>query len=90
MDKKTFGIGVLAVTALLLIVACLMPTQPAGAAFAVKDRDYQLVTAGNLQGGDTVYVIDNRTGMMAVFTYDNKAAVMRPAVVRPVSMAFER
>jgi hypothetical protein len=88
MDKKTFGIGVLSITGALLLIACLMPGKQADAAFAVKDRDYQLITSPNLAGGDTVYVVDNRTGLMAVFTFDNRGRVMRPRQVRAVSDAF--
>ncbi|HYE18936.1 MAG TPA: hypothetical protein VEA69_10860 [Tepidisphaeraceae bacterium] len=90
MDKKTFGIGILSITAVLLGIACLLPTPKADAAFAVKDRDYQLITAANQQGGDTLYVVDNRTGLMAIFMYNNNQGVMRPMQVRPVSMAFEK
>jgi hypothetical protein len=88
MDKKTFGIGVLSITAALLLIACLLPATPATAAFAVKDRDYQLITARSVTGGDVLYVVDNRTGMMAVFTFDNKARVMRPRKVGAIGDAF--
>jgi hypothetical protein len=87
MDKKTFGIGMLSITAALLLIACLLPSKPANADFAVKDRDYQLITAKG-QNGDTVYVVDNRTGLMAVFAFDNRARVMRPKQVRAVMDAF--
>jgi hypothetical protein len=87
MDKKIFGIGVLSITAVLLLVACLMPVKTADAAFAVKDRDYQLIIAQG-QGSDSIYVVDNRTGLMAVFTYDNRGRVLRPRQVRPVADAF--
>ena len=90
MDKKTFGIGILSITATLLTIACLMPARPADAAFAVKDRDYQLITVQNQQGGDSLYVVDNRTGLMAVFAYDPNGGVLRPRAVRPVSDAFAR
>jgi len=90
MDKKTFGIGVLSITALLLTIACMLPSRQAQGAFAVKDRDYQLITAPNQQGGDTLYVVDNRTGLMAIFMYNNNQGVMRPMQVRPVSMAFQK
>ena len=89
MDKKTFGIGVLSITAALLLVACLMPAKPAEAAFAVKDRDYQIITTPSVGGGDTVFVVDNRTGMMAVFAFDNRARVLRPKQVRAVADAFQ-
>ena len=42
----------------------------------------------NQAGGDTVYVVDNRTGLMAVFTFDNRQRVMRPRQVRSVTDAF--
>ncbi len=87
MDKKTFGIGLLSIPSALLLIACLLPSKPADAAFAVKDRDYQLITSKG-QNGDTVYVVDNRTGLMAVFAYDNRARVMRPKQVRAVADAF--
>ena len=87
MDKKTFGIGVLSITGLLLLIACLMPAKPADAAFAVKDRDYQVIVAQG-QGSDAIYVVDNRTGLMAVFTYDNRGRVLRPRQVRMVADAF--
>ena len=88
MDKKTFGIGVLSITAALLLVACLLPDRTAEAAFAVKDRDYQLITAPSVGGGDTVYVVDNRTGLLAVFGFDNRTRVLRPKQVRAVADAF--
>jgi hypothetical protein len=87
MDKKTFGIGILSITGLLLLVACLMPAKAAEAAFAVKDRDYQIIVAQG-QGSDNIYVVDNRTGLMAVFVYDNRGRVLRPRQVRPVADAF--
>jgi len=87
MDKKTYSIGVLSITAVLLLIACLMPAKSADAAFAVKDRDYQIIIAQG-QGSDSIYVVDNRTGLMAVFVYDNRGRVLRPKQVRAVADAF--
>lgn len=89
MDKKTFGIGILSITGVLLLIACLLPTKPADAAFSVKDRDYQVITVQSVGGGDTVYVVDNRTGLMAVLAFDNRARVLRPKQVRAVQDAFQ-
>jgi len=89
MDKKTFGIGILSITGALLFIACLLPTKQADAAFAVKDRDYQLITVPGIGGGDTVYVVDNRTGLMAVLYFDTRARVLRPKIVRAVADAFQ-
>jgi hypothetical protein len=89
MDKKTFGIGILSITAALLFVATLLPTTPrAQAAFAVKDRDYQVITVKSQQGGDTLYIVDNRTGKVAVFTFDPRTRVLRPRKVGTVADAF--
>ena len=89
MDKKTFGIGILSITGALLLIACLLPAKQADAAFSVKDRDYQVITVPSVGGGDTVYVVDNRTGLMAVLLFDNRARVLRPKQVRAVQDAFQ-
>jgi hypothetical protein len=88
MDKKTFSIGILSITGALLLIACLLP-KSADAAFAVKDRDYQVITVPSVGGGDSVYIVDNRTGLMAVFAFDNRARVLRPKQVRAVQDAFQ-
>ena len=89
MDKKTYGIGILTLTAVLLFVAQFIPIRPAIAAEAVKDRDYSLVTAANVAGGETLYVTDNRTGLMAAFIWDpgRREVVVRD--VRPVADGFQ-
>ncbi len=79
MDKKTFGIGILSLMAVVLIVANYLPLpQPtARADNAVKDTlsEYQMVTAGNTDGGESLYII-NRDGQMAIFQYDNNARAL--------------
>ena len=86
--KKNLSIAALSVTALLLGVAHWFAPQPARAAEAVKERDYQIVTARVQQGGDGLYILDNRTGQLAVFTYDPAARAVRPRQVRPIADAF--
>jgi hypothetical protein len=88
IDKKTFTIGVLAVTALILLVANLMLPQPAAAEVAVKDRDYTAVTGRTTKGGDALFLTDNRTGMMAVFVYDPNRRALTPLDVRSLTEAF--
>jgi hypothetical protein len=82
MDKKTYTIGILAVVAALLLVANLMPSaEPAAnASFAIKDRNYQLVTARATRGGELLYVVDNLSGQVAVFVWDNNR--VKPLVVQ--------
>jgi hypothetical protein len=88
MDKKLFGIGILSLMAVVLLVANVIPVQPAGAAAVIKDRDYQIVTARIVSGGEALYVLDNRTGLVAAFVWDNGARRVVPRDVKPMSFAF--
>jgi hypothetical protein len=89
MDNKTFGIGVMSLTAVVLLVANFMPLQSASAADAVKERDFTVVTAPITQGGEGLYVVDNRTSMMAVFIWDNSARAIKLRDIKPVVDAFQ-
>ena len=44
--------------------------------------------ARNQQGGESLYVIDNNTGYMAVFMYDPGTRTVRPQAVRAIADAF--
>jgi hypothetical protein len=88
MDTKTFGIGILSLTALVLVVAnCLVPPK-ASAELTVQGQGYTVVTAKVQTGGDGVYILDNRTGKLAVFTYDPASRRLEPRTVRPLADAF--
>ena len=88
MDHKTYGIGILSLTALVLIVAnCLVPPK-ASAELSITAQGYSVVTAKVQNGGDGVYILDNRTGRFAVFTYDNNSRRLEPRTVRPLADAF--
>ncbi|MGH7176430.1 MAG: hypothetical protein ACREJC_03530 [Tepidisphaeraceae bacterium] len=89
MDKKLFGIGTLSLTAVVLMVANFIPVRTAPAGVSVKDRDYTLVTTLTTQGDDALYIADNRTGLIGVFTWDTQARTIRVRDIRPVSDAFE-
>jgi hypothetical protein len=69
MDRKTLFIGILSFTAVLLLVAALMPLPQAKADFSIKDRDYQMVTVLGQMGSSVCYVID-RKGRVAIFCPD--------------------
>jgi hypothetical protein len=77
-DKKTFITGVLSLTAALLLVGNYFAPQPAIATTSVKDRDFSLVTAAIQTGGDSLYVMDNRSGRVAVYSYDPSSRTIRP------------
>lgn len=89
MDKKTYSIGVLTITAAVLFVANLLPVSPAQAEYSIKDRDYQLITAKATRDGEVLYVIDNRTGQIAAFSWDNATRRIRPVSVQPVMDMFK-
>ena len=88
MNRQNFGIGILTLTAVLLGVAHWFVPAPAAAQVAVKDRDYQVVTARITTGGDGLYILDNRTGQIAIFTYDPSSRSVRARAVRNVADAF--
>jgi len=88
MNKQTYTIGFLSLTALILIFANLMTPLRVQADFAAKDRDYQAITARQQVGDEVLYILDSRSGQMAAFNYDpsRKSLVLR--AVKPVQDAF--
>jgi hypothetical protein len=88
MNRQNFGIGILTLSATLLAAAHWFVPTPAEAQVAVKDRDYQVCTARITTGGDGLYIMDNRTGQIAIFTYDPSSRSVRARAVRNVADAF--
>lgn len=88
LDKKTFVIGVLSLSAVVLLAANLYMPRPAHAALVVKDRDYQAVTARIVKGGDALYLTDNRQGLVAVLAYDPNKKQVVPLALMPIANAF--
>jgi hypothetical protein len=87
MKRQNMGIVMLSITAALLLAANVL-VQPAGAQAVIKDREYQVVTAKIATGGDGLYIMDIRTGQVAVFTYDPASRGVRARTVRNVADAF--
>lgn len=90
MNSKTFSIGVLSITAVLLFIAQFMPVQQAHATLTIKDRDFSVVTARANQGGEALYVTNNRTGQIAVFAWDVGRRTLVLSGVGVVSGAFRQ
>lgn len=88
MDSKTYSIGILSLTAVVLLVANLMVPTAADAQITVKDAGYSVATARVQTGGDALYVVDNGSGLMAVFTFDLGDRSLKPRAVRDISDAF--
>jgi hypothetical protein len=88
MQNKSLAIGLLTLTAIVLAVANLIMGPNAEAQVAIKDRDYSLVTAKTTTGADALYVLDSRTGQVAVLMYDPTSQTVKARKVRPMMDAF--
>ncbi|HTW94545.1 MAG TPA: hypothetical protein VMD30_07120 [Tepidisphaeraceae bacterium] len=88
IDKKILAIVLLTITATWMVAANFINT-PAQADNVIKDRDYQMVTAKIVSGGDGLYVVDNRSGYVVVFTYDPNVRGIRPRSIFPLMNAFK-
>jgi hypothetical protein len=90
MDKKTFLIGVLSLSAVILLAANFLAPRGVVASEAIQDNDYSLQTAKAPAGGDAVYVTDKRTGLMAVFVFSPQQKALIVSDVVPVQTAFAK
>ena len=88
MNKQTYTIGILSITAVVLFVANLMMPQRVDGGFVMKERDYQVITARQQAGDDALYVLDARTGLMAAFSYDPGRKALLVRQIKPVQDAF--
>jgi hypothetical protein len=89
MNKETFGIGILSLTALVLFIAVYFSSPVTVlAGDAVQSHDFQMVTARISTGSEGLYILDNRTGVITVFTYDVNAKRMVPRASRPMAEMF--
>ena len=87
MDRKLILICVLTVSAVAMMIANFV-TPAARADTAVNSHDYQAVTARVSGGGEGLYIVDNRTGLILVLTYDPNTRTLVPRAARPVSDVF--
>lgn len=87
-SNNSLTIGFLSISALILFIAQFIPVQQARGEEAIKDRDYSLVSAKSARGGETVYVVDNRTGQIAAFSWDAGARQLTPVAAGDLAGAF--
>jgi hypothetical protein len=88
MDRRNLYIGILSLTATVLLMANYFTPQSAMALTTIKDRDFSLVTANSQSGGDSLYVLDNRTGRIAIFAYNPAARSLVPKKIGDLTVAF--
>ena len=75
MDSKTYGIGILTLTAVALLLANLFAPSPVSGIESVANNDMQAVTCHASQGGDALYLYEPGSGKMAIFTVNNKSGL---------------
>jgi hypothetical protein len=83
MQRKLIMICILTISAVALMIANF--ATPSRADQVVSARDYQLVTARVTGGGEGLYILDNRTGILAVLTYDMNTRALTPRAIQPIS-----
>jgi hypothetical protein len=88
MDRRTLAIVILSISAVILLAIGVASEPKAQAAMAVQSREYQAATAKAQQGGEALYILDNKTGQMAVFLYDTRDRQLRLRDLRMVRDAF--
>jgi hypothetical protein len=89
MDSKTYGIGILTLTATALLLANLFAPSPAIGEEAIGNSDMQAVTARTVKGGDALYLLDNDSGRLAVFVVDPRNG-LQLLTVEDVEVGFRR
>jgi hypothetical protein len=90
LDKKTFIIGVLSISAVVLTAANLLQPRVAEASFVVKDQDYTAVTARVSKGGEGLYIVDNKTGNMIVLSFEPGKGIVPLGAPKPLMDAFKK
>ena len=88
MQNKHFTVGLLSLTAAVLAIGNYLLPEPAHAQVAVRERDYSLVTAQVNSGADALYVLENRSGQIAVMMYDQSSRSVKVRKVRNIVEAF--
>jgi len=81
MDSKTYGIGILTLTAVALLLANFFAPRQVVGIESVANGDMQAVTCHASQGGDALYLLDQGSGKLAVFTVTPRAGLRLMTVV---------
>ena len=88
MDRKTFAIGLLSLTALMLSFLCFIPARSAKAEFAVKDSRFQMITVPSQKSGSLIYLIDSIEGKVIVLSYDISAKALKLNAAGDINKMF--
>ena len=89
MKAQNTAIGILSITALLLIlVIAILPSRSASQVISVKEGDFLVGTHKVTSGGDGIYIIDTRVGVIGMFAYDPTARAVQLRALRPLADGF--
>ena len=88
LDKRTFWLGILGVIMAVLVAAHVMPEQQAMAGEAIDGRDYHMVTALAEDGSELLYVLEKRSGLLALLEWDPQTRNPSVRDIKPVQAAF--
>jgi hypothetical protein len=96
IDKKTFWIGVMTIVAAVLLAAHsmqpgpMMPTALAMSQEAVEHRDYAMATCETAAGGEVLYILDKRSGVIALIGWDTQTRRPTPIASDSLPAVFNR
>jgi hypothetical protein len=89
MKAEKTAIRILAATAVLLIAAIVMLPKPAtGQAMSLKQGDYLVATHKVSSGGDGIYIVDTRIGIIGLFVHDAQSRLVQLKAMRPLGDVF--
>ncbi|MCY2951437.1 MAG: hypothetical protein NTU53_05600 [Planctomycetota bacterium] len=90
MKAEKTAIRILVATAVLLIAAIVMLPKPAtGQAVSLKQGDYVVATHKVSSGGDAIYIVDTRIGVIGLFVHDAQSRSVQLKALRPLADAFD-
>ncbi len=90
MKAQKTAIRILATTAVLLLLAIIFIPKPAtGEVVSLKQGDYLVGTHKfGSGGGDCLYIVDTRIGVVGFFAHDNQTRSITLRAVRPLADVF--
>ena len=88
MKNNTIATWLLTLSAVLMLIACIVVERPVQAQEVSSNRDYTVATHPG-QSGDAVYIIDHNRGLVGVFLWDSTTRSLQARAVRPINDAFQ-
>ena len=88
MKSENTAIGILTITAILLGVALFFVPRTSKAEVSIQGGDYLVCTYPGTQAGDNLYIADTRTGVLAVFVFDNTTRSLQVKAMRKIEDGF--